>query len=163
VMWTYGPGSRGAARLFRLIASGRLPIIGSGRNTIQPVWLDDAIDALLACARRPVQPGAIYNVAGPAPLSISHLCNVIASATGGSVPRFHIPLSLVSVAAALCERTFPHIGVAPPLDHQKVDFFRVNHAYSIQRAAEELRWEPKIDFPEGSLRMAGWMRERGLL
>ena len=160
LMWTYGPGCRGAIKLFRMIAKRRFVLVGSGRNTIQPVWLEDAVDALLLCSTQPVRPGAIYNVAGPRALTTGELCRIIASATGGQIPPVHIPIAVASAAASICERMLSALGVACPIDHQKVNFFRTNHAYSIQRAAAELGWEPKVSFEEGSRRLADWMRER---
>ena len=51
----------------------------------------------------------------------------------------------------------------PPVDHRKVDFFRVNRAYSIDRARNDLGWEPATHFRDGIARTLAWYRQNGNL
>lgn len=63
----------------------------------------------------------------------------------------------------LCETVCRPLGIDPPLHRRRVAFFIKNRAFSIQRAADELGFEPKVDLAEGLAHTARWYFEQGHL
>ena len=148
-MWIYGPGSRSTTRLFAMIARRRFVLVGSGQNTIQPIWIDDLVSALLLAASHPVKGGQIYHAAGSEIVAVSAFCHKVATAVRQPLPGWRVPMFLARPAAFACERVSRLWSGSPPVDHHKINFFRVNHAYSIERAAADLGWTPKISLDIG--------------
>lgn len=91
-----GPGSPVLGGLRRLAALPVVPIFGDGTTQVQPVWVDDAAEAIAAVADDPSLDGTTVPIAGPDVLSIEDFVLAIARMIGRSRPRtLHIPLSLV--------------------------------------------------------------------
>jgi 2-alkyl-3-oxoalkanoate reductase len=149
-MWIYGSLSTLTANLFAKIARRKLPMVGAARNTVQPIFVTDAVDALLRCTETSGIEGKIYNIAGPETLTIRCMCETIAKAVGTTLPKLRIPISSAILVAAISESILPHIRISPPVSFQKLEFFRLNNSYSIERAKRELNWVPKIPFAQGA-------------
>jgi nucleoside-diphosphate-sugar epimerase len=152
-MWTYGPRSRAANRLLQWIARGRFFLVGPAANTIQPIWIEELLDGLERCATVFGIEGRTYHLAGPEILTTEQFCLAAASAMNVKLPAFRLPMAPARALCTLMEKTLVPCGIRPPLDANKVDFFEVNHAYSIALAAKELGWIPKTGWQEGLRKM----------
>jgi nucleoside-diphosphate-sugar epimerase len=157
-MWIYGSRSVITTNLFRKIALRKLPMVGSARNTMQPVAIEDAVAGLLKCAVTAGVEGRIYNIAGPEILTIRSTCETIARAMGTTLPRFRVPMWSAVLLATVAESVFPILGIEPPLTRKKLNYFRLNNSYSIDRARRELEWHPKIRFEQGARQVAEAMK-----
>jgi nucleoside-diphosphate-sugar epimerase len=162
-MWVYGWRSPGAVKLFQMIAHRRMMLIGRALNTIQPIAVEDLIEGLLLCAAVPGIEGQIYQMAGPQVITMEHLCGDIAAALGVRPPSLSIPMPLAQAAAFLFEHFYPLSMGKPPIDSNKLDIFRIYHAYSNDKAERELGWRPIIPFHEGARRTVAELRARGSL
>ncbi|MDN3921532.1 SDR family oxidoreductase [Roseateles violae] len=100
----YGPGG-GSARLFSLLASLPIcPLPGQGRQQLQPLHIDDAVEAILALLARPAAGGRIALV-GPVPLALRDFLAALRAALGLGRPRFlPLPERLMAVAARVGDR-----------------------------------------------------------
>jgi uncharacterized protein YbjT (DUF2867 family) len=96
----YGPGG-GSARLFALMASLPLiPLPGRGEQPVQPIHVDDLVEAILRLLSSDVH-GRIALV-GPEPLSFAGLLSRLRHAMGFGAARYlPLPLPLMRAAAAL--------------------------------------------------------------
>jgi dihydroflavonol-4-reductase len=157
-MWIYGSRSAVTTNLFRKIALRKLPMVGPARNTMQPVALEDAAAGILKCAVTAGVEGQIYNIAGPEILTVRSMCEIIAEAMGTTLPRLRVPLSGAILLAIVSESLLPILDIAPPLTRRKLEFFRVNNSYSIERARRELDWNPQITFRQGAHQIADELR-----
>ena len=157
--WIYGPGDKRTLKLFRMIAKGRFFIVGGARNKQHPVWVDDVAHGLLACATAPGIEGRVYHLGGPEILRVENMCKMIAEACDAKIPSFRPPLWMARLLGRALEDIFAIWGGEPPVDSRKVDFFRVNRAYSIKRAREELNWEPEMRFKDGIRQAVRWYRD----
>jgi nucleoside-diphosphate-sugar epimerase len=153
-MWIYGAGSPVTTNLFRKIGRRKLPIIGAAKNTMQPVAIEDAVAGVVKCPETTGIEGRIYNIAGSEILTINSICETIAGLMGTTLPKPRVPMWFALAAATACENLFPVLGIAPPLSHQKLEFFRVCNSYSIERARQELDWNPEISFQLGARKIA---------
>jgi len=159
--WVYGPGDTRTLKLFKRIAHKRFFLVGKAQNKQHPVWIEDVVDGMIRCAVVPGIEGRVYHLAGPQSMKVQALCETVADAADVRLCRINPPYWLVMLAAYPLEWLFALWRGNPPLDHRKVDFFRVNRAYSIQRARDELGWEPKMKFSDGIARTLAWYRDNG--
>ena len=156
--WVYGPGDARTLKLFRMIARRRFLLVGKARNKQHPVWIHDLVQGLLRCATVPGIEGRVYHLAGPEIMTVETLCRTAARAAGVSILPLRPPLWLAGFPGYLVEAVYSFLGGEPPIDHRKVNFFRVNRAYSILRAREDLEWEPRMTFEEGVRLTIEWYR-----
>jgi NADH dehydrogenase len=91
------------ARLVR-IAPGALPILGSGRARLQPVWIEDVVRAVELVLDHPAAEGRIYGVAGATVVTFNEYVDRIAAALGRRSPvKIHLPLGLCEALGRAAE------------------------------------------------------------
>lgn len=157
----YGPGDRRMLKLFKYIAAGRFRMIGSGETLIHPVYVDDLVDGMMQAYEAEKSAGRVYILAGERYVTLNEWTSIIAREAGVILPVAHIPYLPMKLAAVLCEALCKPFGVEPPLFRRRVDFFIKSRAFSIERARDELGYNPRVDLAEGARRTLSWYRERG--
>lgn len=95
-----------SAKLFDMLASLPLiPVPGDGRQRVQPIHVDDLVDAVVALVGQPAAGGGRVPLAGPRPLAFAafllRLRHALGFGEGRIVP---VPLPLVAFAARVGER-----------------------------------------------------------
>ena len=80
------------------------PIIGSGRQRIQPIWADDVAKYFAAVVERDDGTGRIYELGGPDVVSWNEFWERLKRVRGIHRPSLHIPVSLMRINALLTER-----------------------------------------------------------
>lgn len=157
----YGPGDRHVLGLFRAIRGGYYRVIGSGRNRVHPIYVDDVVEGLLRTAGSGPS-GRAYHLVGPRPVSMRELSDAIGAAVGRSVSRMHLPVPLAYAAGAVLE-AMPVPRRLLPLSRSRVRFMTQSRAYDGSRAAEELGFVPAVDLDEGLAKTVAWYRRHGWL
>lgn len=160
---TYGPADLRLLKLFRAIQRGRYVTLGDGRNERQLIYVDDLCRALLAAARAPAAVGQTMILAGSERLTTDGMVAAIGAALGRPPVARHVPLWPFDIAAAVCERCLPPLGMKPPLHRRRLDFFRKSFRFSTERARTLLDFRPEVPFADGARRTAAWYRSAGLL
>lgn len=160
----YGPGDPGRfLLLYRMARNGRFLMFGDGSTTYHPVYIDNLVDLFELAGSRPEARGRTY-IGGDAEY---HTLNDLVTAVGRSMGRevniIHLPFRPLWLAAVACEAACAPLRVAPPLFRRRVDWFRQVRAFRIDRAREELGYEPKVDIEEGLRRTFEWYRDNGYL
>ena len=158
----YGPGDLHVLGLFRTIQRRQFFYIGDGYNTCHPTYIDDTIDGLLRSIKYG-EPGQIYHITGPRPITFRELAETIASELDVSPPRLALPKSLVWFGAVSAESVATQLGRSVPLSRTGVAFFSENRRSTFARANLEFGYEPKVDIEEGVARSVAWYRENDLL
>lgn len=159
----YGPGDRRFLKMFRGLARGRFPMLGSGRVFYHLTYIDDLVEGFRLCGEQAAAAGRTYLLGGPEYTTLAELVALVAREVGGRPPRVRIPVWPVWLAGALCELACVPLGVEPPLYRRRVDFYRKSRAFDISRARRELGYNPAVSLPEGIRRTADWYRAQGLL
>jgi NADH dehydrogenase len=80
------------------------PVIGSGLNRVQPIWVDDVASFFAASIDRPEAANRVFELGGPDVVSWNELYERIAKVLGKRRRRLNIPSGLLSAGAALTER-----------------------------------------------------------
>ena len=131
----FGPRMRDnlviAAFIKRALAGQPLTIDGDGRQERRFVYVEDLARAHVA-ALQPQAENRTYNLDGARPVSIREIAETVKDLIGDVTVTY---------------------GPSRPGDFAARDV-------RIDRAREELGWEPRVDFAEGMRRTLAWYRER---
>jgi nucleoside-diphosphate-sugar epimerase len=99
----YGDGEGSLKELACLIKTMPIvPIIGSGTNKFQPVYVDDVAKAVLKVLKARKTIGKIYSLGGSERISFNGMTDIIMREFGVKKPKLHIP----SMLAELLIRTY---------------------------------------------------------
>lgn len=159
----YGPGDRRLLKMFRGVARGRFPILGSGNIYYHLTYIDDLVEGFRLCAEHPGGAGRTYILAGGEVTSLNELVAIIASIAGVAPPRFHLPVWPFWIAGAACEALCAPFGIEPPLYRRRVDFYTKSRAFDITRARREIGFDPRVSLRDGISRTLTWYRQQGWL
>lgn len=159
----YGPGDLRFLKLYKTISNGSFRMIGSGNVLYHMTFIADLVDGIILCGEHPAARGQTYILSGPRYTTVAELVAKIATAVGRPMPRGHVPLAPVKVAAYLCEALCKPLGIEPPLHPRRLDFFIKDRGFTSAKASRELGFAPKVDLEEGAARTAAWYREQRLI
>jgi dihydroflavonol-4-reductase len=159
----YGPGDTRFLKMFRGIARGRFPMLGSGEAFYHLTYVEDLVEGFRLCGEVPQAAGRTYILAGARYTTLNELVALIAEELGVAPPRWHLPVWPFWVAGLLCEAVCVPLRLEPPLYRRRVDFYTKSRAFDTARARSELGFHPQVDLRDGIRRTAAWYRERGLL
>jgi dihydroflavonol-4-reductase len=159
----YGPGDRRFLTMFRGLARGRFPMLGSGSPFYHLTFIDDLVEGFRLCGTVPGARGRTYILAGPRYTTLEQLVGMVAKELHVSPPRVHLPVWPFWTAGLLCELICVPLRIEPPLYRRRVDFYTKSRAFDTTRARTELGFAPKVDLEEGIKRTADWYRSEGLL
>jgi nucleoside-diphosphate-sugar epimerase len=160
----YGPGD--PARffmLFKRVNTGRFPMFGDGRVHYHPLYIDNLVDAFELAAASGKGDGEAYLIGDKHYYTLNELVSTIAETLGVKLKVRHLPFWPLWTASLACELAYKPFPMDPPLFRRRVDWFRQNRAFSIQKAKRELGYEPKVGLKEGLAQTAEWYRSRGYL
>lgn len=155
----YGPGDSASGmmpKLIKLIRKGFFLIVGSGKNRLHLVYIDDLIQALLLAAEKKGR-GRIYIVAGQKPIKLKKLVSLIAKECRARVFPFKVPIPLANLAGLVLEKLF---SCEPPVTRHKVKTITADKIYDISKTRKELGYSPKIDYYQGAKKTVRWYLKR---
>jgi nucleoside-diphosphate-sugar epimerase len=155
-----GPRCMSWLELFRSARNGTLRIVGDGSNVHHPVDVADVVDAIMLCIKRPGSTG-IFNIAGPAPISMRDMVSLMQKATGSEQSLPSTPAALVNVYSAVGQLA-SKVGVRLPR-MESVLFLNGNRSFDISRAARDLGYHPRIQPAQAIERTATWYKSQGML
>jgi nucleoside-diphosphate-sugar epimerase len=160
----YGPGDpERFLMIFRRVARGTFPMFGDGRTCYHPLYVDNLVDAFVQAMADGVGDGEAYLIADGQYLPIEELVKRVARTLGVDVRIPHYPVWPVIAAGHVVEKACRPFGVTPPIFPRRVDWYRQNRAFRIDKARRELGYEPKVEIDEGLRRTAEWYRREGYL
>lgn len=159
----YGPGDTRFLKMFRGLARGNFPMIGSGTAFYHLTFIDDLVEGFHLCGTAPAAAGRTYILAGPRYTTLEQLVAMVARELEVDPPKMHWPVWPFWTAGLLCEMVCVPLGIEPPIFRRRVDFYTKSRAFDTTRARTELGFAPKVDLEEGIKRTADWYRSEGLL
>jgi uncharacterized protein YbjT (DUF2867 family) len=80
------------------------PIIGSGSQRIQPIWIDDLAAYYAAAVDKPEAANRTFELGGPDVVSWNEFWERLKQALGVRRPSVHVPVSLMKLNALVTER-----------------------------------------------------------
>jgi len=154
----YGPGDmRHTAPLLRQCAQpkGKIWVPHDGKSMINPVHVDDVIDAVLRFFDFDRGVDCCYELAGPEGLPYNQFIDSTIAAVGGGVRRRNISKTWADRLIFL-KGLFTDVTE----DRRASAYFMLHHQHDITNAVEELGWSPR-PYVDGIREVAegDWWRE----
>ena len=160
----YGPGDPERFQMiFKRVNQGVFPMFGNGETLYHPLYIDNLVDAFLLAMEPGKGNGEAYLIADEAYLTIKRLVQLTAEALEVKVNIPHLPLAPLRAAGYLCEKICRPLKINPPIFPRRVDWYRQNRAFKIDKAKRDLGYRPQVGIEEGLRRTAQWYREEGYL
>jgi nucleoside-diphosphate-sugar epimerase len=160
----YGPGDPERFFLiFKRVAKGTFPMFGSGRTLYHPLYIENLVDAFVLAMEEGRGEGEAYLIADEQYLEIEDLVRRVGRALGVEVRIPHFPAWPVVAAGHVAEAVCKPFGIVPPIFPRRVDWYRQNRAFRIEKARRDLGYQPRIGIDEGLRRTAEWYRQEGML
>lgn len=138
--WIYGPGDRSMSKfVFFAKALPLFPLIGDGRNRIQPLFVEDAARAVLTALHSDVARGKTYGLGGPETLTMRQVAEVIFRVVGerpllGAIAH---PIPFMKLAGFFAE-----FLPTPPISRGMIDFVTGESLVSSDAARADLAFSP---------------------
>ena len=160
----YGPGDPERFQMiFKRVSNGSFPMFGSGKTLYHPLYIDNLIDALMLAMEPGKGVGEAYLIADEDYVEIETLVKKTAKALGVNVKIPHFPVMPLVIAGHICEKVCAPFHITPPIFPRRVDWFRQNRAFKIDKAKKDLGYQPRIDLDEGLKRTGEWYRQEGFI
>ncbi len=146
----YGPGDdKFLPKLIENLRSGRARVIGSGQNPVDTIHVDDVVDFVVGILNDRRSFGRTYNLNHPANPTWAEFVAAVAEMVGVPPPRRRVPYAVAWVLAGLMELGARLSGRAPRLTRYAVRVVGRRYDYAVDRARDELGFEPRIDLLSG--------------
>jgi nucleoside-diphosphate-sugar epimerase len=160
----YGPGDpERFLMIFRRVARGKFPMFGNGKTLYHPLYIDNLVDAFVVAMAEGVGEGEAYLIADDEYLEIEDLVKRVGKALNVDVKIPHYPVWPVVAAGHVVEKACRPFGITPPIFPRRVDWYRQNRAFKIDKAKRDLGYQPKVGIDEGLRRTADWYRREGYI
>jgi len=160
----YGPGDpERFFMIFKRVASGKFPMFGNGKTLYHSLYIDNLVDALMLAMEPGKGDGEAYLIADEDYVGIEDLVRCTARALGVDVKIPHFPVMPLVIAGHICEKVCRPFHLTPPIFPRRVDWYRQNRAFKIDKAKRDLGYVPAIGLNEGLKRTAEWYWSEGYL
>ena len=108
----FGRGDEFLTALAGLVRLGPIvPVIGDGRNRMQPVAVEDVAACIASSVGNSMVKGKVLNLGGPTRLSYNSLLDEVAAAMERKVRRVHVPMGMAAPAISVMLGILPR----PPM------------------------------------------------
>ena len=107
--------------------------------------------------------GQAYLIADEEYLEIKDLVQRVGEALNVNVRIPHYPITPLVIAGHLCEKICEPFRINPPIFPRRVDWFRQNRAFKLDKAKRELGYDAKVRIDEGLRKTAEWYKKEGYL
>jgi uncharacterized protein YbjT (DUF2867 family) len=141
----YGSGDGFTTRLSVMIKlSPFLPVIGSGKSKVQPIFINDVISCILKAMTNNSFLNEIYEIGGPEQLTYEEVTLTLAKALGVRRPTMHLPLFSMKLIARILEALLS----VPPLTTDQLTMLQEDNICSMQDINDAFGIEP-VKFHDG--------------
>jgi nucleoside-diphosphate-sugar epimerase len=155
----YGPNDlTWTGRPLQLIRSGKMILVNGGRGLIQPIFIDDLVDGIIAAARQG-RLGQSYILCGNEVVTFKeffeHFSGMLNKKSISSVPGW-----AAMTMAALLELISRLTNRPPLLTRKEIRSVMVMATYDGTKASRELGFQPRVDLAQGMAKVNDWLKSR---
>jgi 2-alkyl-3-oxoalkanoate reductase len=145
--------------------SGRLKIIGSGKNKVDMVHVENVVDAHLLAEISSRALGNAYFITNDEPIFLWEWINNLLMRLGKNQINQKIPLPLGLVLGSLAETVWNLFSLKgePPLTRFIAAELAKDHWFNISAAKRDLNYSPKVSMKEGTESLVTSLLADGLL
>jgi nucleoside-diphosphate-sugar epimerase len=138
-------------------------MFGSGRTFYHPLYIDNLVDALILAMDEQKGNGEAYLIADEEYVAIGDLVRRVGRAMGVNLNVVRLPVWPVILVGHVVETICKPFGITPPIFPRRVDWYRQNRAFRIEKAKRDLGYKPRVGLDEGLKRTYQWYRAEGML
>jgi nucleoside-diphosphate-sugar epimerase len=160
----WGPGDPHLVpRVLEKAQSGRLRIVGQGRNRVDMVHVENAADAQLlaetALEQGPAR-GKAYFITNDEPVVLWDWINHLLVSLGIEAVTRRVPLGIARAAGLSCELAWKWLplGGEPPMTRFVASELAKDHWFSLQAAKRDLQYTPRIRMNPGTEALIAHLR-----
>ena len=136
----FGPGDEFINALAALVRiSPLVPVVGLGRNRLQPIAVDDVARCVALAVDRDDLKGKTIEIGGPEQLSYNQIVGLVAQTMGKRRLRIHIPVWLMRINVALMERLLPR----PPITTEELRMLPLRNVAEVDTVEETFGFTPR--------------------
>jgi len=147
----YGSGDLFTLRISKMIRRWQvLPIIGSGKSKVQPLFIEDEIECIRKIVTSDSYLNETYEIGGPGQLTYEEITRGIAEAMGVRRPMVHLPLFFMKPLARVMEAVLRK----PPITTDQLVVLQEDNICGMRAIREVFGIEP-VQFREGLRRFIG--------
>jgi nucleoside-diphosphate-sugar epimerase len=161
----HGPLDRHVVpRLIERIATGKMRLIGDGRQLLNNTYVGNLADAVLLAIEKEAAVGQVFNIRDQRLVTREEYVGTIADYMGKPRPG-KVPEWLARCLVAVTERLARLRGAteAPLLTKARFKFLTLNLDFSIEKAKATLGYQPRVDFQESMRETLDWATGAGLI
>ena len=147
-------------RVLARARAGRLRIVGNGRNRVDMVHIENAVDAHLlaeqALSRQPsAAAGNAYFITNGEPVELWGWINQLLTSIGEPPIQKHISLGTASAIGAACETLWRILRLRgePPMTRFVAAELAKDHWFDLTAARRDLRYAPRVTMAEGTAQL----------
>lgn len=164
----YGPGDPARfLMMYKQVRKGWFPFFGKGGAFYHPVYVENFCDAFTLAMQHPASKGQTYIIADDKYFTIREIVQKIADITEADTGRkckmVFFPFYPMYWLSFLVQAVWKLLPGDPPLFPRRVDWYRQNRGFVIDKARKELEYEPKVKLDEGLKLAYDWYKEHGYL
>ena len=161
----YGPGDpERFFLLYKRVSKGTFPMFGDGKTLYHPLYIDNFIDAFMLTMKDGLGDGGVFLVADEEYVSVEYLVRKVAESLNiYNLKITHYPITPLIIAGHVFEKICKPFHITPPIFPRRVDWYRQNRAFKIEKAKRELGYDPKVSLEEGLRKTAEWYKKEGFL
>jgi nucleoside-diphosphate-sugar epimerase len=149
----FGPGDTSILpRLIQRLETGRIPIIGDGKNVTDLTYVENAVDALILCAGSPLSTlGKKYNITNGEPIRLWPVIERVCEALHLSYPKHKVPYQVAHYIAWMLEWIYRFLPgqPEPPFTRYSVFVIAQSATLDITAARRELGYRPRVSVEQG--------------
>jgi uncharacterized protein YbjT (DUF2867 family) len=137
----FGPHAaffKGLADLIRAVPI-IVPVAGSGKETFQPIWVEDVVTCAVKLIQEPQRDGQSYAIGGPEILTYSQLLDLLMAAMHKRRIKVPGPRPLVALAAGAMEAVLPR----PPITRAALDLFTFPNTTDLDAVPRQFGFQPR--------------------
>lgn len=149
----FGEGAAFFGGLANLIKSAPVvtPVIGSGNQRFQPVWVEDVVTCVLKMAQEPAAyDGKFIEVGGPEIYTYNEILDMLMEALGKRRIKAPGPKPIAKLVATAMAAVLPH----PPITPAAIELFEFENTATLDSIPYHFGFQPR------SLR--AWIAEHGV-
>ena len=157
--WLYGPRDRVTIpRVIPALIERRVPIIGRGDNFLNIIYAGDVARGAILAANAPHAKGQAYNLCSEGEVTQRDLLNTLTDAL--DLPRITSsrPYGL-AIRFAFFKEAFARLlrqSKPPTITRRAIYLIGRSTRYSIEKAAAQLDWRPRVGVQEGVQKALEW-------
>ncbi|MEA3305987.1 MAG: NAD-dependent epimerase/dehydratase family protein, partial [Candidatus Omnitrophota bacterium] len=150
--FVFGPGDKKfLPRMLKLLKEKKFMFLGSGKNIMNLIFIDNLIDVLIKAGLKEKAAGRIYNVTNKDKLTMKEFVFMLSDILKFERPRKSIPIPLAKFIALSMESygRLTRKKKAPFLTKARIKVASLNLDFDISKTIDDLDYTSRVSIKEG--------------